>query len=107
MNSYESTSGPSRLHHALDDVFGPVRAPRGSLERRLLLARSGVAYLGVVTTLVQVVVWLMIGVISGRLDSPWWLWSAVPAAAIVGLLTLAVRWQGWYADAARREEGLR
>ncbi|MDT3444858.1 MULTISPECIES: hypothetical protein [unclassified Pseudofrankia] len=105
MNAATEHSPGSRLHDLADEVFGPVRAPRGTLERKLLLVRSAFAYGGLIATLVQVVVWLTIGVITAHLDSPWWLWTAVPAAAVVGLLTLARRWQHWWglAEATKEE----
>jgi hypothetical protein len=36
----------------------------------------------------------MIAVLSGHLDSPWWLTTAVPVAALVGILTAADRLSG-------------
>ncbi len=90
----------ARIHAVGEQVFGPVHAPRGTLERRILLARSAFAYAGLVTTLVQVVVWLTIGVLTGHLDSPWWLWTTVPAAGAVAGLTIADRWRTWWADAS-------
>lgn len=80
------------------DILGPVRAPRGTLQRRLLVARSAIAYFGTVATLVQIVVWLMIAAFSGALDSPWWLWTAVPALAAVGALSIAARWHSWFTE---------
>jgi len=87
----EKTSN-SRLHAVADDIFGPVRASHGTFERKLLLTRSAFAYGGLIATLVQIVVWLAIAVTTAHLDTPWWLWTALPAAAAVGLLTLARRW---------------
>jgi hypothetical protein len=105
MNAATEHSPGSRLHDLADELFGPVRAPRGTFERKLLLVRSAFAYGGLIATLVQVVVWLTIGVITAHLDSPWWLWTAVPAAAVGGLLTLAQRWQRWWGLAEAKEEG--
>lgn len=87
----------SRLHDLGEEVFGPVRAAHGTARRRLLIVRSALAYGGLITTLVQIVVWLMIGVLTAHLDAPWWLWTAVPAGAAVGVLTVVERWQGWWA----------
>jgi hypothetical protein len=86
----------SRLHAIGEDVLGPVRAPHGSAERRILLARSVLAYGGLILTLIQIVVWLMIGILSSGLDSPWWLWTAVPAALGVAGLSLVDRWRRWW-----------
>jgi hypothetical protein len=106
MKTATNHSPGSRLHALADEVFGPVRAPRGTLERKLLLVRSAFAYGGLLATLVQVVVWLMIGVITAHLDAPWWLWTAVPATAAVGLLTLARRWRHrWGLAETTKEEG--
>ena len=96
-----TTTPIDRIRSALDDVFGPVRARPGTTRHRLLLARSVLAYLGLVATLVQVVVWLMVGVFSGDLDTPWWLWTTVPAAVAVAALTAADGWSGWYAAPTR------
>ncbi|MGY2873489.1 hypothetical protein ACVW00_000679 [Marmoricola sp. URHA0025 HA25] len=101
MNPTTSTT-TTRIHAVGEQVFGPVLAPRGSLERRILLARSAFAYGGLITTLVQVVVWLTIAVLTGHLDSPWWLWTTVPAAAAVAGLTIADRWHTWWATASAR-----
>jgi hypothetical protein len=95
-----STETNLRIRSAAEQVFGPVRAPRGSLRRRILLARSFFAYATVVSTLVQLVVWLVIGVFTGHLDTPWWLWTTVPATAVVVGLTLADRWHTWWATAS-------
>ena len=97
--------GPGR-RSLLEEVFGPVEAPAGTLARRLLQARSAIAYLGLVATLVQVVVWLMIALISTHLDSPWWLWTTIPAAVVVGGLSVVRRWHGWWhAEGSDQEEG--
>jgi hypothetical protein len=80
-----------RLRALTEEILGPVRAPRGTARRRLLLARSACAHVGLIATVIQLVVWLMIGVLTAHLDSPWWLWTAVPAAAAVGVLTLLDR----------------
>lgn len=100
MNPTPETTQMSRIQSLIDEVFGPVRTAPGTARYRLLLARSVLAYFGLVATLVQVVVWLMIGVISADLDTPWWLWTTVPAAFGVAVLTLADRWHGWFATAA-------
>jgi membrane protein implicated in regulation of membrane protease activity len=89
-SSPEPTIG-SRIRALGEEILGPVPAPRGSVSRRILLVRSAFAYGGLVATLVQVVIWLMISVFAAHVDSPWWLWTAVPAAVAVAALTLAER----------------
>lgn len=104
MNPTQSTTTSptttTRLQALGEQLLGPVRAPRGTLERRILLARSAFTYGGLITTLVQLVVWLTIGVLTGHLDSPWWLWTTVPAAAAVVGLTFADRWRRWWSTAS-------
>jgi hypothetical protein len=90
----------SRLQKAGEEILGPVQAPRGTARRRVLLARSAVAYGGLIAALVQIVVWLTIAVFTGHLDSPWWLWTTVPAAAAVVGLTALDRWRTWWATAS-------
>jgi len=99
-SSMTSATTTTRLQGLADQLLGPVGAPRGSLERRILLARSAFTYAGLITTLVQIVVWLAIGVLTGHVDSPWWLWTTVPAAAAVVALTVADRWRRWWATAS-------
>ncbi|HJQ05088.1 MAG TPA: hypothetical protein VJ872_06570 [Nocardioides sp.] len=96
MNASSPHPFPSRLHDLGAELLGPVRAPRGSLRHRVLTARSVVAYAGLLLTLVQVVVWLLIGVFSGSLDSPWFLWTTVPAATLVAILTAIAHWHRWW-----------
>lgn len=92
-----STRAVLSLFHDLgEEILGPVRAPRGTLPHRVLTVRSIVAYAGLLLTLVQVVVWLMVGVLSRSLDTPWFLWTTVPAAVVVAALTLTDRWQRWW-----------
>ena len=83
----------ARIQSTGRQIFGPVDASPGTARRRILLARSAVAYGGLVVTLVQIVVWLMIAVLTTSIDSPWWLFTAVPAALAVGVLTLLDRWR--------------
>jgi ABC-type microcin C transport system permease subunit YejE len=108
-NSYGvpgSTPRPSavRSRPLLEEIFGPVDPAADVLERRLLVARSVVAYLGLVLTLVQVVVWLMIGLVTTHLDSPWWLWTTAPAAAAVAGLTAVQHWHRWWTQAHAEPE---
>jgi hypothetical protein len=41
--------------------------------------------------LVELGVWLMIWIISGDLESPWWLWTVFVGGVIVGGFHLATR----------------
>jgi hypothetical protein len=106
MKPTPETTHRSRVSSLVEEIFGPVRAEAGTAQRRLLVARSVLAYVGLVGTLVQVVVWLMIAVITADLDSPWWLWTTVPAAAGVAALTLADRWRGWFATTPATDDTL-
>ncbi len=83
----------TRIGTFVDDVLNP-QTPAGGPPRRLLRVRQIAAVAGTLATLVQIVIWLMIAVISGHLDSPWWLTTAVPAAVLVGILTAADRMSG-------------
>jgi hypothetical protein len=100
MKSTAAHPNRPRIHTLGAEILGPVRAPQGTARRRILLARSAVAYGGLVMTLVQIVVWLMIGVLSGHLDTPWWLWTTVPAGVVVVGLTAVERWRAWWISAA-------
>ena len=86
----------SRLQKTAEDILGPVQAPRGTVRRRVLLVRSAAAYGGLISTLVQIVIWLTIAVFTGHLDSPWWLWTTVPAAVAVVGLTAVDKWRTWW-----------
>jgi hypothetical protein len=88
----------ARIRSAVDQVFGPVSASQGTAQRRLLLTRSVFAYFVLISTLVQIVVWLTIAIFRGHLDSPWWLLTALPGAALVGVLTLIDRWRIWWSS---------
>lgn len=69
------------------DVVRPVRRDIDPTSRRRLVARQIVVLAGAAVTLVQVIVWLMIAILGGGLRAPWWLWTAVPVAIAVGVLT--------------------
>jgi hypothetical protein len=101
-----STPRPPRARSRplLEEIFGPVEPSGDAVERRLLVARSAVAYLGVVLTLVQVVIWLMIALVTTHLDTPWWLWTTAPALAAVAALTALQRWHGWWTRARTEPE---
>lgn len=73
------------------DVFWPTRPDAGPNRRRLLHARRLVAAVATTVTLIQVIVWLMIALLGGGLDAPWWLWTAVPSLVVVAALTCAER----------------
>ena len=48
----------------------------------------------------------MIGLMTNHLDSPWWLWTTVPAVAAVAALTAVQRWHRWWTPArSEQEEG--
>jgi hypothetical protein len=80
------------LTKALGHLLWPneTRAALGQPVRRddwLATTRWAVSILTVLGTAVQLVVWGMICVISGDLREPWWLWTTVPGAVVIGLLT--------------------
>lgn len=91
MTSTDSRTPTAVTADRLLDVLGPVPDDLDPQRRRLLLARRAIATIGTVILLVEVIVWLAIAVADGGLDAPWWLWTAVPAAAAVAALTVAVR----------------
>lgn len=53
----------------------------------LRTARWAAGAITVVLTAIQLVVWLMISIISKSVDTPWWLWSAVPGVLVTGFLS--------------------
>jgi hypothetical protein len=69
------------------DFFEEMQKPTDklTLTGRVLTA----VWLAVV--LVEVAVWLVVCVVSGDLESPWWLWSVLVGGVIVGGFHLAVR----------------
>lgn len=69
------------------DFFDEMLQPTDklTLTKRILTA----VWLAVV--LVELAVWLMICVISGNLESPWWLWSVLGGVVVVGGFHLATR----------------
>jgi hypothetical protein len=69
------------------DMFEEMLKPGSKLTMvtRILAA----VWLGVV--LVEVGVWLAIWIISGDLESPWFLWSVLVGGAVVGGFHLASR----------------
>ncbi|MGH8881501.1 MAG: hypothetical protein ACRD0P_29815 [Stackebrandtia sp.] len=87
----QNTKFLPRLAAGVGEIFSPATVQRKSLRRTLLKVRQLIALLGVFATVVQIVVWLMIAVIGGDLDVPWWLWSAVFTVLAVGGLTVAHR----------------
>jgi hypothetical protein len=54
--------------------------PQNGTSGRLGAIRRAVGVVTVVGTLIQIVVWLLIAVFSGALDSPWWLFTAAGGA---------------------------
>jgi hypothetical protein len=37
-------------------------------------------------TMIHFTIWALICIIGGHLDSPWWLWVALPSGAVIGAL---------------------
>jgi len=68
------------------DLGAALRGLPGAVTPVALSASVRIATMLVVgLTVIQFVVWAMIGVIDGW-DTPWWLWTALPGAAVVGAL---------------------
>ena len=42
-------------------------------------------------TLIHFTIWTLICILGGELQSPWWLWIAVPPGAVLGVFWLARR----------------
>ena len=77
LNAIEQARTRAQLRHALRGVRGGV--PPVGLTTALGVA-GGVWLVG---TLVQIMVWLVIAVVNGGPDGPWWLYSAVVGGAVV------------------------
>lgn len=92
MNNDNGTSRPP-FRTLVTDIVRPDRHDLDPTSRRLLLARQIVSLAGAAVTLVQVIIWLMIAVLGGGLREPWWLWTAIPAAIAVGVLTAVERFR--------------
>jgi hypothetical protein len=58
---------------------------------KLTLASRVLTAVWLAVVLVELAVWLVICVISGDLQSPWWLWSVLVGGIIVGGFHLAIR----------------
>jgi hypothetical protein len=69
------------------DYFEEMLQPADKLTRtaRILTA----AWLAVL--LVELAIWLVICVVSGDLESPWWLWTVLVGGVVVGGFRLYVR----------------
>jgi hypothetical protein len=86
----DSTDPRRSLLHEIDR---PIPSDIDPGRRRLLLTRQIVVFAGAMATLIEIVVWLSIALLGGGLDAPWWLWTAVPALAAVGVLTALDRFR--------------
>ena len=78
------------LTKALGHLFWPNQMtprPPGAPTDWLHTARWGAAALTVLTTGVQLIVWLMICVVTQSIESPWWLWSTVPGVIVTAFLS--------------------
>lgn len=83
LNRIDSATNRGHLTTALRGVPVTPYPPAGLFHAIRLLTG-----LTLVSTVVQIVVWLMIGIIGGW-DAPWWLWSAIPSAFVVFCLWCA------------------
>jgi hypothetical protein len=76
----------ARVRAAQAEIWSPSGAPAGTVADRLHVARQLTLGIAGLATLVQVIIWLIIGINTGHLDAPWWLWSL--ATGIVGGVVL-------------------
>lgn len=75
-----------QIRAGLSQLFWPDHGTGDERRDRLRTARRAVGAGTVGATLVQVVVWLVIGVATRGVDTPWWLSTLVPGT--VGVLAL-------------------
>jgi hypothetical protein len=75
------------LRVALNGLPGAV-APAG-----LLGVRRIAVLLWAVLTVVNFVIWALICLISGSWDDPWWLWTVLGGALVVGGLWWVTEWE--------------
>lgn len=72
--------------------------------------RSTVTSVAAFATTVQVIVWLLIGVATTHLDSPWWLWTPVGALGVNAALVLVhhtrTRWSAPSTATTNTQESL-
>lgn len=66
---------------------GPTRASASGLDRAARIA----TWIWAVVSAVNFVIWLMVCIISGSTDAPWWAWEVGPGGVVVGALWLAAR----------------
>ncbi len=71
------------LHQAMRDLDGAE--PAAGLASVLRVATA----VWLLTSVVELTVWLAIAVVSGELDSPWWLFSTVVGGGIVAAIRVA------------------
>jgi uncharacterized protein DUF1707 len=83
LHAIESAEHRGELRLALSGISGAL-PPRG-----LTTALGAASAVWLVTTALQVVVWLTMALATAHLDTPWWLYSAVGGGMIVGVLWLA------------------
>jgi hypothetical protein len=79
----ESAEHRGDLRPALSGISG-VFPPRG-----LTTALGAASAVWLITTVLQIVVWLTLALATAHLDTPWWLYSGVGGGMIVGVLWLA------------------
>ena len=99
------------LTKALGHLLWPneMRVAAGQPTRRndwLATTRWAASVITVLATVVQLVVWLMICVISQSAEAPWWLWTTVPGVVVIGFLSwmIATRDQLGIEPAASEED---
>lgn len=73
----------------LGQAVWPDPRPGDDGTDRMLTLRRAVGAVTVVGTLVQVVVWMLVAVFSGSVDTPWWLFSLAGGGTAVLVLLIA------------------
>jgi len=67
-----------------DDLRDAVGGLPGTTPAGLLVARRVIAGLWLAVTVIQFDIWLLICLIGWHLINPWWLWTLVGGAIVVG-----------------------
>jgi hypothetical protein len=83
VSDHTSPSLTTTLSRAPDPTGGHHRPGRGIRRARWIAAVIWLSATGV-----QLAVWAAICVATVSVDPPWWLWTFLPGAAVVGVLSL-------------------
>lgn len=72
-----------------NDIYQALRGLDGAPPEGLRTALRVTTAVWLLTTVVQLTVWLAIATVGGNLDAPWWLYSTAVGGVIVGLVWAA------------------